>query len=592
MVYFDNNLDSVRANRLLRMMNNGHFLDRRTKSIDIYIMTFTGQMGVYVLTHVNFELDATGTVSMDWTIASSKHYYYYDSLDAARFVFEVLCLIFCVGYGISELRELHSMGFWYYFGDDWFWNMLDWCHLIAVFGLIVQWMAFNMLTLAKFRPKGHYDVYQNTEQYVRPLYMNVTDNHAELRNLLKTVHELDHIMYEMGQHQFGRLVAMLLFIVKMLKTFDFQPRLGVITQTLRHAMRDLFHFFLIFFTILFIYALAASYTFGVYIEDLSSVSRSLVTCLVILLGEIAVWEELVKTPFPVSAFLWFWSWIVLGFFIVLNVLLAIIVNSYSKVREESDRATTLFRDMVEISQNALANFTELHCSKHDSEEHKFYSDKDLLGILEDIVERQKKEQHRVEKVVQIRSGVMTLNDGELGEESEKETSASPFNLCESELVDVLTACTEGTCGGGRTAPCSPATIRTAAREIVRRFGQPVKAFHFSQRMGDATRELDEGSSGDHHSDGGGGGDGKSGEDDDAPGSGKGGQRWRSQMKRSLSKMIIPGEESVGEDEEEEEGIEITTVGRGEEVDPDDQEEEKVGRRKQQVFKRNPAYVHR
>ena len=87
--------------------------------------------------------------------------------------------------------------------------------------------------------------------------MNNTDNHAELRRLLSDTTLCNEVIDSLQTHYMLQMMALLVFVIRILKYMDFQPRLGIITRTLRVAAVDMFHFGIVSFrlTVLLVFAM-------------------------------------------------------------------------------------------------------------------------------------------------------------------------------------------------------------------------------------------------------------------------------------------------------------------------------------------------
>lgn len=85
-------------------------------------------------------------------------------------------------------------------------------------------------------------------------------------------------------HVLGRLQStyislcganLFLFLLRIFKLLDFQPRMGILTRTISRAMGDLMHFFLLLATVLVLYMLMGHIIFGPTIEVFSTLQYSL-----------------------------------------------------------------------------------------------------------------------------------------------------------------------------------------------------------------------------------------------------------------------------------------------------------------------------
>merc|ERR1719159_2233898 len=92
------------------------------------------------------------------------------------------------------------------------------------------------------------------------------------------------------------------------------------------------HFAVVFFTVFFIFALSALLMFGQELAYFANFSRSFHTTFRVLIGDFD-WTEMHQVGRP-QAYLWFWS-LTWGLnMVMLNMLLAIIMDTYSAVKTE------------------------------------------------------------------------------------------------------------------------------------------------------------------------------------------------------------------------------------------------------------------
>jgi hypothetical protein len=80
------------------------------------------------------------------------------------------------------------------------------------------------------------------------------------------------------------LWAVILFVLRMLKALDFQPRMALVTRTISSAFSDLFHFLVLFSVIFIGYAFAGNQLFGHQFEGLSSLDNACQFLILILLS--------------------------------------------------------------------------------------------------------------------------------------------------------------------------------------------------------------------------------------------------------------------------------------------------------------------
>jgi hypothetical protein len=143
-------------------------------------------------------------------------------------------------------------------------------------------------------------------------------------------------------------INIILMIARSLKLMDFQPRLGIVTKTLALAASDILHFMVVFGVVFMGYVMMGTLVFGYKIEEFSSLKHSTITCFETLLGEIA-WnlalQELTGLEYA-AGWAYFWSYQILVFMILLNFLLAIIVDAYAEIKEEAHETVSVPAEVV------------------------------------------------------------------------------------------------------------------------------------------------------------------------------------------------------------------------------------------------------
>lgn len=134
-----------------------------------------------------------------------------------------------------------------------------------------------------------------------------------------------------------------------------QPRLAIINETLKIAWPDLYHFCLMFITVLFGFSVMSTILFGAEMWYFSSLFESLNTGFMWMVGGGLDFTEIARVDAEMAV-VFYVSFIFLINIVLLNVLLAILVDSYAaateKLKEEYDddvdSIPSLFSDLWEI----------------------------------------------------------------------------------------------------------------------------------------------------------------------------------------------------------------------------------------------------
>ena len=127
--------------------------------------------------------------------------------------------------------------------------------------------------------------------------------------------------------------------------------------------------------------------------------KTIFVLLNMLLGEIGVFDEIVNLPDTpkLAGIIWFWGFLVLGFFLLLNVLLAIIVDSYGDMKgEQMDGATTILEDIQEIMHETLTQVKDR--AKQGSN---YMSNEDILTLLKSLSDGMRHKEDTRQRVVEV-----------------------------------------------------------------------------------------------------------------------------------------------------------------------------------------------
>lgn len=159
---------------------------------------------------------------------------------------------------------------------------------------------------------------------------------------------------------FSQIVYMFLVFVSL----QWQPRLGVVFNTLSAAVVDLFHFMLVLIPTFFGFTIAGMVMFGRRIQDFSSLTQALSMCYQIIME--SQWDNLGYTAEDLwTTVTWLWLYTLLVVLIMLNMVLAIIIDIYSEITLKAGENMTLWDHAIYV----------LRCIRY---RHKFVRYKDLM----------------------------------------------------------------------------------------------------------------------------------------------------------------------------------------------------------------------
>ena len=145
------------------------------------------------------------------------------------------------------------------------------------------------------------------------------------------------------------IIGAFTIMLRFFKAFDSQPRLSLVSRTLSGCLIDVAHFLFVMAAIFTVFSIAAVVLFGHRVARFVTVSKAIRTCLFVLMGEFD-WEEMQVIGDDLA-----FGWLFLFFFLIvllsLNMLLAIVFDTYNTVREDIPHdCETLWSQSYEIGR--------------------------------------------------------------------------------------------------------------------------------------------------------------------------------------------------------------------------------------------------
>eukprot|EP00003_Mantamonas_plastica_P032702 TRINITY_DN9024_c0_g1_i18.p1 TRINITY_DN9024_c0_g1~~TRINITY_DN9024_c0_g1_i18.p1 ORF type:complete len:560 (-),score=204.91 TRINITY_DN9024_c0_g1_i18:1382-3061(-) len=249
----------------------------------------------------NFEIPPSGGIYANSVFRTVFLFRYQTVTDYVVLGAECLFLCFIAVFILQEGVEIYQEGWGSYLRDRW--NILDWINILIF--LTVIGMRIRGLVLVN---EYVFDAESSTEFY-------------DFQTVAQTLDQ------EVNMNAFNAFLC----YFKVFKYIQMLPKMDQLFKTLGVASTDLLLFLVVFFIIFFGYAVAFHLAFGVDVEAYSTLARSFSSLVISILGEFDYPE--LRQSNRVLAPLFFFSFIVLCTFILLNMFLAIINDAYSTVQE-------------------------------------------------------------------------------------------------------------------------------------------------------------------------------------------------------------------------------------------------------------------
>lgn len=308
------------------MLKKWAWFDRRTRGVIVDVSILHQNINLFQTIRILFELPNFGGVAPRISVKTFKLYRYVTNADNIILGLEIVFCIMLMWYTIEELLEIRKSRSEYFTNA---WNILDWINLI-IFYVVIS------LRVGSFVYTDAFDYNSVTVEYIDFMPIGVA-----------IVSELNVLA-----------INFFLMYFKVFKYLAKVPRMDSILLTVSTCSFDLFLFFIMFSIIMFGFDAAFFIVFGPYLSDYNSLSTSFGTLFRILLGDFDYQslDEVNGTMAPIL----FYSFIVMGFMLLMNMLLAIVCDSFADVKgNQSEEDLNFYINLRDkLATRARALFTK------------------------------------------------------------------------------------------------------------------------------------------------------------------------------------------------------------------------------------------
>eukprot|EP00747_Dinoflagellata_sp_TGD_P142207 gnl/TRDRNA2_/TRDRNA2_176215_c0_seq2.p1 gnl/TRDRNA2_/TRDRNA2_176215_c0~~gnl/TRDRNA2_/TRDRNA2_176215_c0_seq2.p1 ORF type:complete len:680 (+),score=114.10 gnl/TRDRNA2_/TRDRNA2_176215_c0_seq2:141-2180(+) len=314
----------------VKLLEAKRWLDRLTKKIEIGVAVYNAEFGVHTLVRVNFYFSRGGHIFKK-VIPSSQYAdwhdrWYYGFYDALWLV----CILYIILAEAAEIYNIITTKGVVAIVTEYvnIWNFVDWSSVFFALAIVVIFVAMidlratmndAMTSIGNMDPLEQRAAYEATTRvYYEALEANV--NYVRYLKLALAFYPL-------------------VIIIRLFKSFAAQPRLAVVSKTIELAAPDLFHFMIVFGSVYLIFTIVGMTLFGREVGTFTTLPRAAISTFRLLMGDID-WEELSAIG-RTEAGIWLWLFMIGIVLLMMNMILAIIMDNYSDVKNAAGNAETL-----------------------------------------------------------------------------------------------------------------------------------------------------------------------------------------------------------------------------------------------------------
>ncbi|XP_061601775.1 polycystin-2-like protein 1 [Cololabis saira] len=329
--YQDLNRTREESADVLKELMENLWLGRGTRAVFIDFSTYNANINMFCVIRLVVEFPATGGAIPSYQIRTVRLIRYISPWDYFILACEMIFCLFILYYIVEEILELRIHKFSYLKS---IWNILD----ILVILLALVAIIFNIFRTIKV-DKLLGKLLQNPDIYP------------------------DFEFLAFWQMQYNNMNAVNLFFawIKIFKYISFNKTMTQLSTTLGRCAKDILGFAIMFFIVFFAYAQLGYLLFGTEVESFSTFVKCIFTQFRIILGDFDY--DAIDRANRVLGPIYFVTYVFFVFFVLLNMFLAIINDTYSVVKEElsSQKDELQFTDI--IKQSYMKTFTRLKLKK-------------------------------------------------------------------------------------------------------------------------------------------------------------------------------------------------------------------------------------
>uniref|UniRef100_A0A8C7F0Q5 Polycystin 2 like 1, transient receptor potential cation channel n=1 Tax=Oncorhynchus kisutch TaxID=8019 RepID=A0A8C7F0Q5_ONCKI len=329
--YQDLNRTKEESAEILMEMNNNLWLDHGTRAVFIDFSTYNANINLFCVIRLLVEFPATGGAIPSYQIRTVKLIRYITYWDYFIIGCEMVFCLFILYYIVEEILELRIHGFSYFSS---IWNTLD----VVVILLAIVAIVFNVFRTIKVdkllgKLLEHPGIYADFE------------------------------FLAFWQTQYNNMNAVNLFFawIKVFKYISFNKTMTQLSSTLGRCAKDIMGFAIMFFIVFFAYAQLGYLLFGTEVNSFSTFVKCIFTQFRIILGDFDY--DAIERANRVLGPIYFVTYVFFVFFVLLNMFLAIINDTYSEVKEELSSQKDELQITDIIKQSYMKTFMKLKLKK-------------------------------------------------------------------------------------------------------------------------------------------------------------------------------------------------------------------------------------
>jgi len=311
-------LDRKKAYLTIDELKQDLWTDKNTRQLAIEFSIYNGNMQLFSKVNAEINISPTGRVETSYNMETFRVELYRTVSDWIRCAVEVIFLIFVTYSALAEFYELITP-------PVEFGKKLEYKeHLRRYFGSFWNWIDLSRIVMFCVVIASYAAILTHPQSAGLELPLPDGQKYPDLGNLA------------LAWRSYKRINGfnVVLCLLTIFKFMNKSPRYGVLVRTIGRAAADLTKFAIMFFLCMASFVIMGILMFGSALEEWSTPWNAFQVLFMMITGEYG-YEPLLEVD-PVGAPIFFFLFLVIVFFLLVNILLAIMMDAYATIREDLD----------------------------------------------------------------------------------------------------------------------------------------------------------------------------------------------------------------------------------------------------------------
>ncbi|CAE8644094.1 unnamed protein product, partial [Polarella glacialis] len=341
--------DATQCADTIKQLETERWLKTDTYRAKVEFITYNADLDCLTMTDIHFMFPSTGKIykritQRSITVNAYKKWQVY--------LFDILFWGLITKIFLAEAKQLFQamsqkrcMEELYHYWAN-MWNLVDWVSILLAYTILGMWI--NQCLMQRTLEGKLEDVEGAKLSCQQSFTAECRQMSVELFNDVESLNQF--VMRTRLLTGFYPVCILL----RLFKAFSQQARLAVVTRTLYAACGDLAHFGIVFISIFFTYVIMGMSFFGRDNSSFSNFGVAVVTVFESIMGGANV-EEMRVAGHPI-AFFYFASFMCIAVLLLLNMLIAIIMDVYAETKHRALSSDPVWQDVGDLFVRMWGNY--------------------------------------------------------------------------------------------------------------------------------------------------------------------------------------------------------------------------------------------